>query len=32
MDIEGLNPVPSTAGWRFYTCAASEPRNSIPSI
>jgi hypothetical protein len=32
MDIEGLNLAPNTAGWRFYTCAATEPRNSISSI
>jgi hypothetical protein len=32
MDIEGLNFNPNIPGWRFCTCAASEPRNSIPSV
>ncbi len=32
MDIEGLNVAPNTAAWRFDTCAAPAPRNSIPSI
>jgi hypothetical protein len=31
MDIEGLNPTPNTTGWRFDTCAAPDPLNSIPS-